>query len=469
MALGIRNPFYNRNRISENDLKKAIRNAFANSFLWGSLGGIVTDNDKDVARYIDMAYNINPDVFAIVNQMASKFISIPYCIRDIEDKKSYQKLKRLEQSTKYDFTFQQEYKSLELKAKAYTEDEYPMPFERPNPEQTWTQFWQLSMIFLQTTGNVYWYMAIPEEGANKGVPKALYVLPSHLMEIVIKQDVTIGFDDPVDYYQFLGGARDIPFRADEVIHIKYPNPNYDINGAHLYGQSKLRAGWKNVITTNKGLDLAYNTQKNGGAFGFIHAKDPNQPLTQDQADSMLERINQARVSTEDLSRIMGSATALAFTKIGLTTDELKPFEYFSYDLKALCYVFGWDDVLMGNGTNAKHDNMKTAEKRVVKNAIVGDVNLFQEAFNTQFLPKFKEYQNRCIDFKVKELPEMQQDYKTMTEWVCKLKDKGLITGNTALQILDMPQSENTLLDEYTVNEDLMLLEDAIRPVDGLDE
>ena len=467
MTIRFTNPFSRRNTITTNDLEKALKNAFANSFLWGSLGGIVTDDDKDVARYIDMAYNINPDVFAIVNQMASKFISIPYCIRDIEDKKSYQKLKRLERSTKYDLSFQQEMKYLELKNRAYTEDEYPMPFLRPNPEQTWTQFLQLTMIFLQTTGNVYWYMAMPEEGANKGVPKALYVLPSHLMEIVIKQDVTIGLDDPVDYYQFLGGARDIPFKSDEVIHIKYPNPNYDINGAHLYGQSKLRAGWKNVITTNKGLDLAYNTQKNGGAFGFIHAKDGI--LEQSAADGITERLKQAKVSTEDLSRIMGSTTALAFTKIGLTTDELKPFEYFSYDLKALCNVFGWDHVLLGNGDNAKYDNMKIAEKRVVKNTIVGDVNLIQEAFNTQFLPKFKEYQNRCIEFKVKELPEMQQDYKTMTEWVCKLKDKGLITGNTALQILDMPQSDNSLLDEYTVNEDLMLLEDAIRPVDGLDE
>ena len=467
MTIRFTNLFSRRNTITTNDLEKAIRNAFANSFLWGSLGGIVTNNDKDLARYIDMAYNINPDVFAIVNQMASKFISIPYCITDIEDKKSYQKLKRLEQSTKYDFTFQQEYKSLELKAKAYTEDEYPMPFLRPNPEQTWTQFWQLSMIFLQTTGNVYWYMPMPEEGANQGVPKALYVLPSHLMEIVIKQDVTIGFDDPVNYYQFLGGARDIPFRSDEVIHIKYPNPNYDINGAHLYGQSKLRAGWKNVITTNKGLDLAYNTQKNGGAFGFVHAKDG--VLEKPAIDGLKERLKQAKASTEDLSRIMGSATALGFTKIGLTTDELKPFEYFSYDLKALCNVFGWDHVLLGNGDNAKYDNMKIAEKRVVKNTIVGDVNLMQDAFNTQFLPKFKEYQNRCIVFKIKELPEMQQDYKTMTEWVCKLKDKGLITGNTALQILNMPKSDNSLLDEYTVNEDLMLLEDAIRPVHGLDE
>ena len=44
-----------------------------------------------------MAYNINPDVFAIVNQMASKFVSIPYCIRDIEDKKSYHELPTLEE------------------------------------------------------------------------------------------------------------------------------------------------------------------------------------------------------------------------------------------------------------------------------------------------------------------------------------------------------------------------------------
>ena len=59
---------------------------------------------------------------------------------------------------------------------------------------------------------------------------------------------------------------------------------------------------------------------------------------------------------------------------------------------------------------------------------------------------------------------MQQDYKTMTEWVNSLIDNGLISRNKGLKILGMNESEDVLMDLITVDKsNLSTLEDALNP------
>lgn len=467
MAIGIRSPFYRqeRSQVSKEELIKIIKNQFNEAFFWGSVGNQVTDDDKNTQKYFEYGYNINPDVYSIVNQIANKFTSIPYVIQEIKDKDSYQKYTTLNQATKYAYSFKQELEAYNLKEKAFDESYMPMPLNQPNPEQTWQEFWLLTEIFLQNTGNIYWYVLKPTEGVNTGIPVAIYVLPSQLMEIVLKPTVTIGIDNPVDYYELKQGRTNVKFQSENIIHIKYPNPNYDQNGQHLYGQSPLRAAYKNVLTTNKGLDLSVNTMKNGGAFGFIHAKDGNTDFTDEQGKSVKSRLEEMNVSTEDLGRISAISAAIGFTRLSLTTDELKPFDYFKYNIKALCNVYGWDDKLLNSDDNAKYDNMKVAEKRVVTGKIVPDITLISEAFNKHFLSLFPEYEKTCIDFKVKELPEMQQDYKLMSEWVVSLVNSGMITRNKGLAILGIEQSEDSNMDLLTVKDDILTLEDALNPLE----
>lgn len=465
LSFRIRNPFVFRNRTNVEDV---IRNKFNEAFFWGSMGGQVLDDDQNKNRYIDLAYNINPDVYSVVNQIANKFTSIPYVIRRVEDQQAQKKLTRINRTTNYNYSIPQEFKVRELKELAFKDDSFDLPLENPNPNQTWDEFWMLSETFLNTTGNCYWYIQKPELREN-AEPTAIYVLPSHLMEIVIKDDVNFqSLESPIYCYMLSEGTQYVDFKAEEVIHIKYANPNYDENGSHLYGQSPLRAAWKNIEATNKGLDLAVNTLKNGGAFGFIHAKDNQTPLTQNQASEIKERLREMNKDAEDLGRISGMSAALGFTRISLTPDELQPFEYFKYNLKQVCNVLGWDSKLLNDDDGAKYDNMKIAEKRVVTGKIVPDIRLFEQSFSKHFLSQFSKYKNTVIDFMVKELPEMQQDYQTMVEWVGKAIDKGLITRNQGLEVMDMPISEDDNMNVITVNEaSIMTLEDAIMPTDDL--
>lgn len=456
-------------RESNNQTKQTIQNKFNEAFFWGSLGGQVINDDNDLKRYIDYGYNINPDVYSVVNQISNKFTSIPYVIRPIEDEKANKKLQRLNTATKYNYTIAQEVKAYELKEQAFgDEDLMPMPLDKPNPQQSWTEFFTLSETFLNTTGNVYWYMVKPEMGLNTGVPTAIYILPSHLIEIVLKDEANfLDTSSPIDHYSLIEGNQYTDFKESSVIHIKYPNPNYNQDGSHLYGQSPLRAGCKNVEMTNKGLDLSNNTLKNGGAFGFIHAKDSQTPLSNEQAVSVKSRLTEMNNNPEDLGRIGAISQSIGFTRISLTTDELKPFEYFKYNLKQVCNVLGWDDKLLNGDDGAKYDNMAIAERRVVMGKIVPDINLYEQAINTHFLPLFKDYKNTKIDFLVKELPEMQQDMKTLVEWIDKVVSIGLISRNKALKIMGMPPSEDEIMDLITVKDDIMTLEDALLPKDPL--
>lgn len=463
---GFRNPFTRNN----NTTKQSIVNKFNQAFFWGSMGGQVINDDKDLKRYIDYAYNINPDVYSVINQISNKFTSIPYVIRPIEDEDASKKLQRLNTATKYNYTIAQEVKAYELKEKAFGVDEdlLPMPLERPNPQQSWTEFFTLSETFLNATGNVYWYMVKPEMGMNQGTPTAVYLLPSHLIEIVLKSSADFqSAESPIDHYSLIEGNQYTDFKADSVIHIKYPNPNYSQDGSHLYGQSPLRAAFKNIEMTNKGLDLGKNTLKNGGAFGFVHAKDSNTPWSAEQANGVKSRINEMDKSEEDLGRIGAISQSIGFTRISLTTDELKPFEYFQYNLKQVCNVLGWDDKLLNSDDGAKYDNMSIAEKRVVTGKIVPDIKLYEQALNYSFLPLFKGYENTKIDFLVRELPEMQQDMKKLMDWLKTSIDISLITRNKALKIMGMPTSDDPNMDLLTVKDDIQTLADALLPQDDL--
>jgi hypothetical protein len=35
---------------------------------------------------MDKGYNMNPDVYACISQMATKTVSVPYCVKKIDDK-----------------------------------------------------------------------------------------------------------------------------------------------------------------------------------------------------------------------------------------------------------------------------------------------------------------------------------------------------------------------------------------------
>jgi len=287
------------------------------------------------------------------------------------------------------------------------------------------------------------------------------------MQIIIKKDVdTIIDTDPIEGYILIEGRSYIEFKREDVIHIKYSNPNYDESGSHLYGQSPLRAALKNIESSNKALDLNIKTLQSGGAFGLIHAKGT--PLKKEQADNIKEKLIEMNNNPEDLSKIAGVSAEIGFTRLSLTSDELKPFDYLKFDSEQIHAVLGWamDDANRGDfgGT------IKEVRKQRITDNILPDLKLLEYALNNEFLPRFKGYENSIIEFDVSELPEMQTDVKELSTWLNTALLNGVITRQEYRLAINYPESENKNLEIFTISSDVLTLEEAVDSsftVDGL--
>ena len=437
-------------------LKQQIRNEFNEAFIVGSGG--YTQYDTNNKSYIDFGYNINSIVYSIIKQQATKTSSIPYSIKRIEDKNSFKSLQQIKSVTKGDYTTQQKVRKILLEHKAFADEFVPFPMIVPNVSQTWTEFIALYKTFLKLTGNVYIFILAPLEGTNAGTPIQVYILPSHLIQIVIKEKTNLlGVESPVKGYILTQGRSFIPFEAENVIHIKYSNPNYDENGSHLYGQSPLRAAIRNMQSSNIALDMNIKTLKSGGAFGIIHGKQT--ALTPEQGKAIKDRLLEMDASTENMSKIAAVGPDVAFQRLSLTSEELKPFDYLGFDRQQIADVLEWsiDDGNRGDFGGTINEIKKT---RITDN-INPDLDLFTNAINTEFLPRFKGYEGTVIEFDYTELPEMQGDIKDLVTWLKDALDRGVITRNEFRLAINYIRSDDENMDIFTVSTDILTLEEAL--------
>ena len=91
---------------------------------------------------------------------------------------------------------------------------------QPNPWLTPWELWYLTTVYLELTGNCYWYAApVYAGGSRLHAPGELWVVPTPWVRII--PDAR----DFIAAYEIIApGSPAQRFRPDEIIHLKYPNP-----------------------------------------------------------------------------------------------------------------------------------------------------------------------------------------------------------------------------------------------------
>jgi hypothetical protein len=432
------------------------RNLF-NQAIYKLIGGETATYNATLETLIVKGYGQNPDVNAIINQQASKTCAVPYYIKNIDDKNALKKLRKYPNNP----TFQQKLEIKKLEQKAYKSDsEMPMPLDRPNPNQTWNDIFFLYKVYLKVCGNVYFYKQTVSEGANAGKPLQLYILPSHWMQIVLKpQADLLSIENPIDYFIMQQGNQFVKFPAEQIIHIKRSNPFYDQSGTHLYGRSELMAAVRNIASSNNAIDNNAKTMLNSGVYGFIHAGDGATPLSAEQGQSLKDRLVEMDNNKSRLSNIAGASAKLGFTRISLTTDELKPFDYLSYDRRILANCLNWNVDLLNeekSGSGFGVDTMNEARKRVITDNIKPDLDLFFDYLNPEFIQLFKGYENHEIIADISELPEMQSDMVEMAKWINQVP----LTLNERREVFKYEPIEDETMNEVYIPNGIVNINDV---------
>jgi HK97 family phage portal protein len=400
-----------------NDGAQSLRNAY-NQAAYSFIGGLPAQYDYKNQTYLDKGYKTNPDVFAVMDQRVRKVRSIPFYIKKVEDQQARKKIKQILEATKGDTTIIQKANIAKLESKAYAEEDLKLPLEKPNPNQNWSDLFALHELYFGLIGNSYWLKISPTDGLNAGVPTMVYVLPAHKIKLVLKKDADLLYDEnPIEYYQLTDGDQKIYFKSEDIIHIKTANPDFDLNGSHLYGMSPMMALLRNIESSNEAINNNIKMMKNAGAFGIITGKD--MVLQPEQATQIKERLYDMDRDTGRLSRMAAVSVPIEYTQISMSTKDLMPFDYLKFDQKTICNVLGWYDVLLNNSDSSTYNNVKTFQKLAIVNTIQPNLMILSEALDAGLWPKFKGYENTVSYFDISELPEMQEDYKEMIEWMQK--------------------------------------------------
>lgn len=449
--LGQRTPVNDDTRI----VQEAMENLFNKNFT--TWGGGYTPYSANSSTFIKKGYMMNPDLYAVVNQMVTKMVSAPLLLKKSGGSVSkYRSKYNQKKGMFYDANDR-----VKL-YKAMQEDDvtdvinHPIIdlLDNPNPYQSKLELLETMFLFLKLTGNIYVWKQRRETGDKK--PFRLYVLPSHLMKITTDENGN------ADKYKVITSPSEYKaFDADEVIHIKYSSLDYSKSGSHLYGQSPLLAALRTLQGSNESIDRMIEIMASGGVFGFLTNRSEQNPLTVEQAKVMHDKLKASNRSKEELARLFVTNGMIDFVSVGLKPTDLEINESAKSYLETFCRVFGWSPMLMNTDTVTR-DNFKTAWSSSISMAVAPDLIRIQEALTKGICWEWDK--SLFLEFDISEFSELREDLKEMatllaTSWWITPNEKRFAMYYETLEDSDMdkvyPPLGLTTLEKVNEDDDFM--------------
>lgn len=170
--------------------------------------------DYQVRQYISWVYSCsNLNARSVANTPLRLYISIPdngkktaFKTKQI-DKDTY---KRLEKSGHLNKYFRKAYRVEEVV------DDHPFLdlMANINPFYNGYDFLELTQLYLELTGNAYWFIAKD----SFGIPAELWIFPSQNMKVVPDSK------DFIKGYYYENGTNKYTFETNEIIHFKFNDP-----------------------------------------------------------------------------------------------------------------------------------------------------------------------------------------------------------------------------------------------------
>ena len=177
---------------------------------------------------------------------------------------------------------------------------------RPNPWLTPWELWYLTTVYLELTGNCFWYVA-SDDGLS---PAELWVVPTPWVRVV---------PDPREFVRgYTVTAPGLPaesFGPGEIIHVKYPNP-----ADPHYGLSPLQANALTVDAHAELLRARYQTFRAGPRPGVVLQSD--QTLTDQTVRRLEEKLESRFAGRENWHRPMVLEQGLKASPWTLTPAEM---------------------------------------------------------------------------------------------------------------------------------------------------
>lgn len=379
--------------------------------------GLPISIDDTQNAYIEDGYELNPDVYSVINGITKAGSAVPPVVHIVVNEKKALKYKQLQRANSVQATKSNLDNLLELKEEAFEviEDEQDPLYKlinNPNPLQGYPEWYENMKGFQLITGNAYCHFI----RLGDGTFGEMWVMPSQFTKIVANptyESLVEGY--VIDMYGHDGHK----LEADTVMHWKYWNPDYDAVGSHLYGMSPLKAARRSVRLGNDGDQALSKALKNGGASGVVYPTDPDLEQLTPMQRSQLEQYLRQMQGPDNYKNWLVSSVKLGFEKFGVPPVDLEIIEAGKMTQRDICNVFNYPSELLNDPDNKTHANKEQSRKQLYLDNVIPELSRDFAEMNRSLVPIFNEATGRKyhLDFDVQAIDALSQDRETMVSWL----------------------------------------------------
>lgn len=423
------------------------------------IGGQVTWISDKLSAYVKEGFTENDIVYAAVMMVMDKVSVAPWNVYKVVDDSSLKNYHGM-LNNKHEASDWAEVRKWKNKALE--------PIERPdartqklvdllkwaNERTTFNELVAGAAGYSMITGNEFLWANLLNGGANKGVPQELFNMPAQYTSI----RATMRWPQRVVGYQLNAGQFE-QFTADQVMHIKYWNPEYGANGEGLYGMSPLKAGSKTIKRSNSAKKAGATQLDNNGAAGIVFVDDSIVPAggREAQASVVKKGWNNEYTGADRHGKVAFSGYKMGYVQIGLALKDMDIGPIEASDLRSIFNLWGLPSQL-GNDPEARtYNTAREAEKALTTRGALPHLVRFRNSFNKKLEGPWGGFKGICVDFDLSVYSELQEDQKTKWEWVSKLP----VSSAYKLELMGMDVPDDPNLNEILVDGNLIPLRDVV--------
>lgn len=397
-----------------------------------TMNNLIVLYDGNVDTYIRKGYQGNAMVYSIISKLAEKRKEAQLNVMKKKGGSGKSKYKAFKYSASVDNLAKS--RLFLTKELDFVSDSDPLAklIRKPNEKQNTDQFIDDLSRWWDIAGEFFIYGFRPENGLNKGKVAKMYVLPSHLVEL-IQGDIL----NPIKGYKLSIGDQSIVFPPEDILHVKTFNPDWNFIGTQLRGQPPLLAG-KNILQKNNaGIESSMRNNENDGAKGVLSpdGRLGADIMTSPQLGDLKQKIEEKVNGLQNKAKVVPSGLPMQYTAIGLSPVAMDLIKSLEYDDEKLCGLWGVNPVIFK--PTATQANLEIAQKALVTDCCLPFLNLVEKAL-TEWL--IKDYgSDYVIDFDSQSYAELQPDVKSILDSYGK---SPYYTGNEVRSLTGHDESDD---------------------------
>lgn len=413
-------------------------------------GRIIAPADKKQA-YILKGYIFNDIVYGGINLVTDKVRLPDWNLFKVVDEQKAAKVRRLTKRLSVNTSIKEYKDLLKLKEQALEPIEnfdlrtgkLAELLKYPNETESFPSQVADGAAFKMITGDMYLWGDRLKAGANEGIPNTLRLLPADKILI----SATMNFPSVAQLYQILEWNQ--TFIPEDVLHEKYYNPEWNINGQQLYGLSPVKAFYRKLTRNNMAVDSSTAKLENGGLDSIIYFDDQRFDGVQglEQVAALKNQLNQEYTGPVNQGKKAVSGYKVGAVNLGLSPVELAIIDSEKWDAISFLNVIGVPAEIFGLVAKT-YNNVREAEKALTTRSAIPLLSARRDSFNRKLQTDWGfKGKNIFVDYNLDVFSELESNSKETMEYLERVT---AVRPNEERELVGLDSDPDPLMDELWI-------------------